>query len=318
MKDNRSAFRELCLQHPEIPIFLQAWWMDASCGDDWNVFFSHDAHRDIRGFLCFHIRSKFVFKVIMPQMLTPFQGPWFFYPDDMDDISQSAFESEVSKDLAEQLYELGVGFYEQAIHHSFQNIADVVGHGFHAVPKVKHRLEPIPPIADIISGMPDRKRRLLRSKQYSSLIVNVGMDPEQFYDMYRDELEEKGEKIYYTYEYFEKLYNAAKNHNQGEIIYMTDSDENIHAALWFVWDTKAIYTQVLYINSQFRNSGASLGVILEAVKYMRGRCQALDFAGSMIPTVAARNLMFGAMPVQYYVISKVTNQILKFWRKHKF
>lgn len=317
MKDNRGAYTELCLQHPEIPIFLQYWWMDASCGDDWNVFFSHDTFGNIRGFLCFHLKKRFGFKAILPQLLTPVQGPWFFYPDDLDDISQAAFEAAVAGDLIAQLNELRVGLYEQAIHFSFQNIAGVIGKGYHSTPRITHRLDPIPPVKDIIAGMPDRKRRQLRSRQYAALKVKVGMEPQVFYDLYEEELENKGEKIFYSYDYFESLYTAAKKHGQGEIIYITDAEDNIHAALWFVWDAVSVYTQVLYINSKYGNSGASLGVIIEAVKYLKGRCTALDFAGSMIPAVAARNKMFGASPMQYYVVSKISNPLLKLWKSFK-
>lgn len=318
IKDNRSKYRDICIQHPEIPIFLQAWWMDASCKENWNVLFSRNSSGFINGFLCFHIKSRLGFHAILPQMLTPFQGLWVFCPDDLKDDHRVKYESAVISDLISQIKELNVGLYEQALHYRFNNIGIFANHKINVVSKVIHRLEPIPPIENIIAGLPDRKRRLLMSKKYAGLSVKIGMNPKVFYNLYCDELRERGKKIYYSSDYFINLYTAAKNHNQGEIIYMQDAMNNIHAALWLVWDSTSIYTLILFINNKFRNSGASLGVIIEAIKYKGVDCKVLDFAGSSIPSVASRNIMFGAVPFQHFVISKITNPLLKlwYWTKH--
>jgi len=317
MESNREIYRQICAAHPEIPLFLQAWWLDAACQNEWAAIFSLNPDGSVRGAFTYFLRRRFGMKAILPPMLTPYQGPWFFYPDGMDDISHSAFDSEVCSDLLSQLEALGAGLYEQSINFRLQNVANVIGNGYATKERFTYRLDPIPPLDVIIDGFPDRKRRLLRSKEYKSLKVSVGLDAETFYNAYKSELEEKGSKIFYSFEYFKRLYDAAKSHNAGEIISLSDPDGNIHSALWIVWDADSAYTEVLYINSRFRNSGASIGVIIEAIKFLEGKCKALDFAGSMIPAVAERNRMFGALPVSYFTLSKITNPLLRVWRALK-
>ena len=314
MTDNRQIYKELCDSHSDIPLFLQYWWMQASCGDAWNVLFSYDSEGEVRGFLCYHLRRKFGFSAILPQLTTLYQGVWVLYPDGISSAHRDVVQREVYEDLATQLDALGLGMYEQAFHYSQYDVEAFIEHGYRHIERCTYIIDDITDIQPIIDNIPKDKRRRLRSARYRALTLHMDMAPEEFYAAFKDELKNKGKKIFYSEDYFLSLHNAAKERGCGQILSLKDSDGNIHSAFWVVWDAMSSYGLVLYINPKFRNDGSSYGIYLEAMKFLSDKTKNFDFDGSMIPTVARRNEMLSGRKVPYMALHKVNNPILRLWR----
>ena len=291
--------------------------MEASCGNDWNVLFSYGSDGEIRGFLSYQLRRKLGFSAILPQLLTLYQGVWVLYPEDSTSAHRHILQHEVYEDLATQLSALGTGLYEQSFHYSQFDVEAFVAHGYRHHERCTYILDNLYDVGSVIENLPDRKRRLLRSATYKGLKLNFDMEPEVFYRLYKEELHKKGKKILYTEEYFLSIYYAAKEHGAGQILSMNDEAGNMHAALWVVWDAMSAYTEVLVINHDFRNSGASIGVVIEAMKFVKDKTLCFDFAGSVIPAVAERNEMLGGKKVPYITLQKINHPILKLWRMLK-
>lgn len=303
MESNKEKYHLLCQAHPEMPVFLQAWWLDAACGNDWDVLFLLDAQGAVKASLSFLLRRKYGFTAVLPPLLTPFQGLWVFSdPFTANDCAKMLSDKRLQK----------LGMYQQSFNYRYNQVLEGL-QGYRIAQRYTYRLDPIPSVEDIIQAFPERKQRLLRSQTYQNLKVKTGLDAALFYNAYRQELAAKGSQIFYSFEYFNRLYQAAKEHQAGEIVSMVDANNQVYASLWLVWDADSAYTQVLYINPQFRNSGASIGVILEAIRLLKGKTRALDFAGSMIKSVAQRNQMFGAERVPYSQLSRTRNPLLWLW-----
>ncbi len=317
MTESKIKYKELCESRNDIPLFLQYWWMEASCGDCWDVLFSYSEDGVISGFLCYLLRRKLGFKAVMPQLLTLYQGVWVLYPEGASPGRCDVIQNEVYRDLSAQLSALGADMYEQSFHYTQFNVEPFIERGFRHSERYTYILDNLNDIDSITANMPDRKRRLLRSQAYRSLTLSLDMGPDEFYEKYRDELHHRGKSIMYSKDYFMSLYNAASDHDAGLILSMKDAAGNTHAALWVVWDSMSAYTEVLYINPLFRNSGASIGVVIEAMKYLKDKTQNFDFAGSMIEAVARRNEMLGGKKVPYVSLQKISSPLLKLWRSFK-
>ena len=97
-----------------------------------------------------------------------------------------------------------------------------------------------------------------------------------------------------------------------------DEDGNLASALFVVWDSKSAYNLVIYIDDEFRSSGASTLIVYEAIKYLSDKTECYDFEGSMIHGVALKNQSFGAELTPFSQISKISNPLLKlwYWAKH--
>ena len=65
---NKERYRELCQQSDTLPIFMQAWWLDAVCaGKDWDVVLSQDAQGEIQAAMPYLLRKRAWMRyIVMP------------------------------------------------------------------------------------------------------------------------------------------------------------------------------------------------------------------------------------------------------------
>lgn len=73
---NKAEYRHLCAAEPSIPIFSNAWWLDAVAGPaGWDVALAK-ANGRIVGAMPFCMTRRYGMKVIQQPPLTPVLGPW--------------------------------------------------------------------------------------------------------------------------------------------------------------------------------------------------------------------------------------------------
>ncbi|MCQ2350840.1 MAG: GNAT family N-acetyltransferase [Paludibacteraceae bacterium] len=316
MTDNKDTYRDLCALHSEIPLFLQSWWMDAACGNEWNVLISRTKSGDVGGVLVFHYKKRFGFFAVLPAVLTPYSGTWLFYPDNVKLEERYSFENYVMNDLIGQLAKLDAGLYVQNFHYSQTNWQPFYWCGYKQTSRYTFRIEDISNLDYVYSQMSHRKRQKPLAKAEDGYAVSFDLPADVFYDMYALELKGRGSKIMYSKEYFLKLHKAAADRGQGQIISLYHGD-TIHAALWILWDRMSAYNMVIVIPPEFRSSGASTRIVWEALRFLQGKSESYDFEGSMIKGVALKNQSFGAVQIPYSSIIKINNPILKLWHKIK-
>ena len=96
---NKNLYRKFCQQHPELPIFLSDYWLDAVCErGSWQVCLSINGDSNIQGVLPFYFTKQFGIKVIVMPPLTPFLGAWLKYPENLEkEVLIISFEKKCSK-----------------------------------------------------------------------------------------------------------------------------------------------------------------------------------------------------------------------------
>jgi len=124
-------------------------------------------------------------------------------------------------------------------------------------------------------------------------------------------LKKQDAEISYSFEHFNKLYNSAYNHNAGRTIYAVDSDNNIHAGLFVLWDKNSAYDLISTIDPDYRNSGGATLLVQEIIKFLSPKTDRFDFEGSMIENVEKSFRQFGAKQKPYFDITKIESKILK-------
>ncbi|MDD4738602.1 MAG: GNAT family N-acetyltransferase, partial [Bacteroidales bacterium] len=58
---NKEKYRLLCQNNSDINIFMQDWWLDALCGDSWDVLLKEQNNKIIAT-LPYFIQKKYGFK----------------------------------------------------------------------------------------------------------------------------------------------------------------------------------------------------------------------------------------------------------------
>jgi len=317
MIDNREKYKEICSRHSSIPLFMQYWWMEASCGHDWNVLISSDSAADVCGVLVFHYVKRYGKLLIVPALLTQYSGTWLFYPDNLTTEARYSFENKTYNDLIKQLELLKPDLFELNFHYSQKYWQPFYWSGYSQTTRYTYRIEDISNINSVFEGMSHRKRQKPLAKASGEFEFRLDLNASDFYDAYAAQLKAEGKKILYSKELFLKIYEASQQMGQGQIFSLYSKSGELATALFVVWDSNSAYNLVIHINDKFRSSGATTLIVYDVIEYVSSKTRSYDFEGSMIQGVALKNQSFGAAMVPFSQISKINSPILKIWRTLK-
>lgn len=313
---NKETYRQLCEQHPDIPLFMQAWWLDAT-HLPWDVIlFEHKNH--IAGFYVYSYTKKWGKTLIVQPQLTQYAGPFLFYPESLKQEQRYSFQNKAYNYFIEQLEKRGFDFLEQNFHHSQTYHQPFYWNKYQQTTRYTYLIENIANTQAIWEGMSPDKRIRHAKKLADKYSLSFDISPKEFYSFYQQCLQKRGRKILYSYTTFEQLHRAAEQRNQGQIIALLDHQNNLQAALWLVWDATYAYNMVLALNTDYAyNKGATTLLIWEAILFLQGKTLHYDFEGSMIQGNAMRNQSFGATHMPFFHIQKSHSKLLSLWRSIK-
>ncbi|SVD38205.1 uncharacterized protein METZ01_LOCUS391059, partial [marine metagenome] len=99
---NKQKYYIFCETEENIPIFSQAWWLDAVCGTNWDVVLVEN-HGDIIASMPYHMKKKTGFNIITMPKLTQNMGPYIKYLDNQKYEKRLAFEKKVMFQLIDSL-----------------------------------------------------------------------------------------------------------------------------------------------------------------------------------------------------------------------
>ena len=314
--NNKVIYRSLCEMHKEIPLFMQAWWLDATSKENWDVIFAK-IHDEIVGFFVFSYQKKFSKTIVTNLPLTQYSGPYIFYPKDLNKSDIHSFENKVYTSIIEQLDSKNIDFIEINCHHSFKNWQQFFWSGYKQTTKYTYILENISNKETLLKEMSYSQRAKRIKKAKNDYYFSLELSAEEFYDFYKSNLKDLDKTIFYSKDFFLKLYNAAKERNQGQIISIYSKDNELLAALWTIWDSEFAYNMIMTSDKKKKCSEGTTLLIWETIDFLKDKTKNYDFEGSMIKGVALRNQSYGATALPYHCISKSNSLIMSAWKKYQ-
>ena len=311
---NKEIYRDFCQNTPELPIFMQDWWLDAVCaGKQWDVLLcvesadgSHvlsvgeqEVQRErIVAVLPYLIRKRAWMRyIIMPQM-TQIGGAWL-----REDVAHDVQKVEaIGQTLVQQLSALQLDYYYQHYPIDSPLVEYLRLQGFKVKERVTYRIEDLSNLDAVINAFSKNKKRQLQKAL--SLHADYNLNIEDFYRFHMDCLHQQGKAISYSREFLLVLERKTKRLNQSQILAIRNADEQLLAAAFLVWDKHSMYYLIPCYSPLHKDSGAGALLVLEAIKLARKLGVAFDFEGSMIRGVAQHYKQFGSTPTTYYSVEK--------------
>ncbi len=312
ISSNKEKYRRLCVEK-ELPLFMQAWWLDAVCLPDakqWEVLL-YEENGKILAAMPYHLLKKWGFKIILQPQETQYTGIWIDYPNDIKLNKRYSLEKQVINNFIDQLEDLGISFYSQNFHHSYTNWQPFYWRGFRQTTKYTYQIKDLSDIEKVFKNFSYAKQKHIK-KDNEDLLIDFTLSADEFYNFHKQCLQQKNAKIEYSQKLFLSIYKEAVERSQGKIIALKDKNNNLHSALFFVWDNNSAYALNSAINSHFKSDGASTKMFWEAMKFISNKTQVFDFEGSMTEGVAQSFQQFGAEQVPYFNISKSNSHLFNF------
>lgn len=305
----KEKYHKLC-HEKALPLFLQAWWMDAVCGiNAWDVIL-YEKNGVIMAAWPFLIRNKACYRYVIQPQLTQFNGLWLDYNQVKNGQAKADFESEIMHYFAMKMEEKSIHYVDQNFHYSLTHVDTFVVRGYTKTARVTYVINDISKPQELFENFSYAKKKHIK-KTEGLLQVDFAMSAEKFYAFQEACLKQKNQTILYSKRLFFSIYEAAMQRNQALIISVKDKLGNVHAASFYVWDAYSSYYLISAIDNNYRASGASTLMVWEAIKYLSDKTKIFDFEGSMIEAVANSFKQFGSTPTTYYKLYKYNSWSFK-------
>lgn len=303
----KDVYRELCETESTIPLFSQAWWLDAVAGDDWDVVLTTSGQQVI-GALPFVVRKKWGFCFLTQPKLTQTLGPWV-RPVQKSYTKRLAYEKNVLSELADALPECD--HYAQNWHCDRQNWLPFYWRGASQTTRYTYRLAMQVGKEQLWKNLQQNVRGDIR-KARDRVGVEVRQGTlDEFLVLNRMVFERQNQPIPYTREFVATLDAAASERNARDCLVAVDPEGRFHAGAYIVRCGNTAYYLMGGGDPELRNSGATSLVLWEAICRQPDAVEVFDFEGSMIEPIERFFRAFGAVQTPYFHVSRSNSKLFR-------
>lgn len=304
----KDVYRELCETEPSIPLFSQAWWLDAVAGDDWDVVLATKGQQVV-GALPFVIKRRWGFELLTQPKLTQTLGPWV-RPTQKSYPKYLAYEKDVLGELADKLPVHD--YYSQNWHCERLNWLPFYWRGFEQSTLYTYRLPLQKGQEELWKGLQQNIRGDIRkARDRFGVEVRAGT-LDEFLLLNRMVFERQNQSVPYSRDFVLSLDAAASSRNARDCLVAVDQEGKLHAGAYIVRNGNTAYYLMGGGDPELRNSGATSLVLWEAICRQPEIVEVFDFEGSMIEPIERFCRAFGAVQTPYFRVSHTPSKLLRF------
>lgn len=308
MNEKKEAYRKLCEEEPDIPLFSQPWWLDASTGDDgWDVALVEKGGLVLASMPYLKGRRA-GFRISTQPWLTLSLGPWL-RPSTAKQPRRIAQQKELLQALIAQLPPFD--HFRQSWHYSQTNWLPFHWSGFHQTTDYSYVLHDLSDLNAVWDGFQENIRKEIRkaSGRYR-LCVRDDRSLEDVIRLHGMSFNRQGKSIPTPRPVIEALDEVCSRRGQRAFFIAEDSQNRQHAVVYIVWDANSAYYLLGGGDPALRNSGAASLCMWEAIKHASTVTRSFDFCGSMSEPIEQFVRAFGGRQCPYFSVSKTPSRML--------
>lgn len=310
MTSSRERYRQLCALETSIPLFSQAWWLDAVAWDSWDVVLC-EKDGTILASMPFVQKKKFGLNLLAMPTLTQHLGPWI-RPSVGKMSKRLSYEKDVLTELASLILARQFDHFDSNWSFTKSNWLPFYWAGFKQSTRYTYALEDLSCQDTLWSQFQDNIRREIRKAEGRfKLKVRTDLTAEDFFNLNNLVFERQGMSVPYTLDLVKRIDAACDERNSRAILIAEDEEGRRHAGVYLVWDEHSAYYLMGGGDPELRNSGAASLCMWEAIKFASTVTARFDFEGSMIEPVERFFRAFGASQVPYFTVTKTPSKLLK-------
>ena len=305
----RDQYRALCESEPSIPLFSQAWWLDALAGDKgWDVALVEKGGQVVAS-MPYVMRKRFGRIILGHPPLTQTLGPWIREVD-----GKQASRLARQKDLMQELIAALPRYdhFSENWHFSQTNWLPFYWAGFTQTTRYTYRLPDLSDQQKLWNGLRENIRGDIRKADGRfGLQVRTDLGIDAFLGLNIQTFERQGRDLPYSKSLVKRLDDACVEKNARRIFIMEDAQGRAHAGIYLVWDQNSAYNLMVGGDPELRKSGATSLCIWEAIKFASTVTQSYDFEGSMIEPIERFFRAFGAEQTPYFAVSHTPSKLIR-------
>lgn len=308
---NKEKYRLFCEQEKTIPIFSQAWWLDAVAGETWDVCLVEKGDEIIAS-MPYVIKKRYGFVLLSHPHLTQNLGPWL-KPSQAKYSKMLSQQKDLMQALIDQLPKYD--YFNQNWHYSQTNWLPFYWRGFEQTTRYTYVIDDLSNLDNVWDGFVATIRTNIRKAENKAGVkVNSELPIEDFIDLNEMTFSRQGMTMPYSKAFVKQLVEQAQKQNRCKWFIGQDGEGQNHAGVLIMWDDQSAYYLMGGGNPDLRNSGATGLCMWEAIKFASTVTNRFDFEGSMIEPIERFFRGFGAVQKPYFSVahkpSKLFNTML--------
>ncbi|MDR0995932.1 MAG: GNAT family N-acetyltransferase [Tannerella sp.] len=297
MKEKES-YRRLCGERADIPLYTQAWWLDAACGsaERWEVLLYREKGQ---------LRAAMPLYCPLPRLVsmppyTQTMGPWFApEPSDLKPSARLARRQTALSYFIDTLRPCRS--FLQNFSHAVTDWLPFYWAGYRQTTRYTYLLHGLCP--ERWDDLSPNIRRNIRRAEKAGIEVRRGLSAEALLRLQGLSFARQGKSPKHE-GCLMRLIAAARQREQGDIWGAFDTEGRLHAAAFIAWQGDTAYYIAGGGDPALRDSGAHSLVLWTAILALGEHVRTFDFEGSMLPGVERFFREFGAIQTPYFSISK--------------
>jgi hypothetical protein len=319
MKIIKDRF-EYIRQSLGLPLFYQAGWWDAHCGEHaWTPAVIVDHKGEIVAVWPFKVTRKMGLRLLLPIPFTPWSGPWLLPIKNGKEGTKAIRERKIFAELSQMIKkEADLILFRWPP--NFQNTQVWKEHGFFQWTHFTRQLKQLDDLSEVRAHFtPDLENDLRAAEQILHTTQINDRSKEAFLRSQQIFLARKKVSFNWDLPAFENIRNSLQKMGGYDLL-LEASDESgkIHGRSWTVMDKNTAWLLVQVSEKKYRHRGTMIWLIWQNLLALQGKVSTFDLEGSMIPTVSKKYEATGAVqiPLQMliggkYAVLYVIYQYLK-------
>ena len=158
-------------------------------------------------------------------------------------------------------------------------------------------------LANVRDGYSSKLKNALRKSEKILHIEEIS-DLNLFYKINNKSFERQKVNIPYSFEYFQRLYQACDEKGVVKLLGAVDAEENVQSVAMIVWDQMSVYYLLNGTDPEYKNNQGNDLLIDASIEVAHNLGLKFDFEGSVIKNVNHAFREFGGKPMPYFRISK--------------
>lgn len=305
---DRQKYRALCAHASGIPIFSQAWWLDAAVGpQNWNAILVEEGDR-IAAAMPYVASRIFGFRVIRQPKLTMTAGPWFA-PMAGSPATIMSRQMRLMENLIDQLPPFD--HFNQNWHYSIKNWLPFRWRGFVQTTNYTYVYPDLRDLDAIWKNIHSNIRTdIKKAESRFKLEVRDDLPMDTFMALNRQVFERQTVRRGFSDSDVLLLDAACRQQGACKHFIAVDPQGQPHAGVYLIWDDQSAYYLLGGADPALRNSGAASLCLWHAIRFSATVTRSFDFEGSVLQPIERHFRAFGAEQKPYMAVSKTPSHLL--------
>ncbi len=286
----------------QTPLFHNPWWLDIVCGSDqWIGIVSEKSFLEKKALMPISIRKKWGVKIIQKPPLTTYLGPWWPGFEDLNSTQKDKLAMRLWPDLMQHIPK--TIYFHQTFRPEVSLALPFHFNDYSLGTRYTFRLNEMNDLEKVYNNFrKDIRKNIL--KYQTEIDIEESENTELLYSLITNVYNRKNIKTPFKFSLLNSLYHAGVEENCSKILMAYNENNDPIGGMIYFWDYDTVYLLASGLTEEGRKKSVFPKLVWHAIQTAPGYCTQFDFCGSMMESIAIRNMAFRAKAQSFMDLKK--------------